>query len=600
MADWHYLTEFHFIRPLWLLGILPAILCLGIINKISRQTGNWKKVINADLLPYLMENGCGHNNYAKYFIRGLALCWLFFCLSLAGPTWSKLPQPVHKEDSALVIVFDLSPSMLAKDVSPSRLVRARYKIIDILKARKQGFTGLVVYGGEAFAVSPLTEDGNTIISLVPTLNPTLLPSYGSNTEDAIATAIELVTNGGYQQADLLLITDGVDRSAFRDISSQLSQGNLRLHILGIGTAEGAPIPLGNGGFVKDRNDSIILPRLETSSLKQLADLGRGNYFTMTGDDRDIKSITDAVAQDFPNTTTLDDRTFDLWQDRGFWLIILLIPLLLASFRKGAVFVLVLGPTLLTPSPTEASIWQDLWYTRDQQGQMAMQNDDAAAAEDLFNDPDWQASAAYKNNNFEAAAKHFKQGKSADSFYNLGNALAKMGNLDKAIEAYNQALNLEPDMQDALANRQLIEQLKQQQQQDQSQSDDQQQRDSESQDGQQQSDQRQSEQQSSDQQQAQQDSSEQQQSENQQQSEDQRQRSEEQIAENKDSAEQQPSEKLMSQQQQLEEQQQQELQQWLRRVPDDPGGLLRQKFRYQSQQRGSEQRRPAPPNQHERW
>ena len=275
MADWHYLTEFHFIRPLWLLGIVPAVLCLGIINKITQQSGNWEKVISTDLLPYLMQNGNSNNNYAKYFIRGLVLCWLLFCLSLAGPSWSKLPQPVHKEDSALVIVFDLSPSMLAQDISPSRLVRARYKIIDILNARKQGLTALVVYGGEAFAVSPLTEDGNTIISLVPTLNPTLLPTYGSNTEDAIATAIELISNGGYQQADLLLITDGVDRAAFRDISAQLSQGNLRLHILGIGTAEGAPIPLGNGGFVKDQNDSIILPRLEASSLRQLAEIGNG-------------------------------------------------------------------------------------------------------------------------------------------------------------------------------------------------------------------------------------------------------------------------------------------------------------------------------------
>ena len=133
------------------------------------------------------------------------MCWLLLCLSLAGPTWSKLPQPVHKEDSALVIVFDLSPSMLAQDISPSRLVRARYKIIDIVKARKQGFTGLVVYGGEAFTVSPLTEDGNTIASLVPTLNPALLPSYGSNTEDAVATAIELINNGGYQQADFCLL-----------------------------------------------------------------------------------------------------------------------------------------------------------------------------------------------------------------------------------------------------------------------------------------------------------------------------------------------------------------------------------------------------------
>ena len=593
MADWQFLTEFHFIRPLWLLGIVPAVLCFSVINKISRQSGNWEKVINPDLLPYLMQNGSGNNNYAKLFVRGLALCWLLLCLSLAGPTWSKLPQPVHKEDSALVIVFDLSPSMLAQDISPSRLVRARYKIIDIVKARTQGFTGLVVYGGEAFAVSPLTEDGNTIVSLVPTLNPTLLPSYGSNTEDAIATAIELINNGGYQQADLLLITDGVDRSAFRDISAQLSQANLRLHILGVGTSEGAPIPMGNGNFVKDQNNSIILPRLEASSLRQLADLGKGNYFSLSSDDSDIKSITNAVAQDFPNTTELDDRAFDLWEDRGFWLIILLIPLLLASFRKGAVFVLVLAPTLLAPSTAKASIWQDLWYTADQQGQNALQKGDAASAQLLFKDPQWQASAAYKNNDFNAAAEYFKQGNSADNYYNLGNALAKIGELDKAIDAYTQALDIEPDMEDAIANRKLVEQL-QQQQQNQSQSGDEQQQDSDSQESQSQSqDSQQQQQNSSEQQQAQQGSAEQQPFE------DEQQQAEEKAAENKDAAEQELSEIQKSEQEKIEEQQLQELQQWLRRVPDDPGGLLRQKFRYQSQQRASE-KRPPPPNQQERW
>lgn len=596
MADWQFLTEFHFIRPLWLLGILPAVLCLGVINNISRQSGNWEKIINPDLLPYLMQNGSDNNNYAKYFVRGLVLCWLLLCLSLAGPTWSKLPQPVHKEDSALVIVFDLSPSMLAQDISPSRLVRARYKIIDIVKARKQGFTGLVVYGGEAFAVSPLTEDGNTIASLVPTLNPTLLPSYGSNTEDAVATAIELINNGGYQQADLLLVTDGVDRSAFGDISAQLSQAKYRLHILGIGTSEGAPIPMGNGNFVKDQNDSIILPRLESSSLKQLAAIGNGNYFTHSSDDSDIKSITNAIAQDFPNTTKLDDRAFDLWEDRGFWLIILLIPMLLASFRKGAIFVLVLAPTLLAPSPAKASIWQDLWYTANQQGQNALQEGDAASAQLLFKDPEWQASAAYKNNDFEAAAEYFKQGNNADNYYNLGNAMAKMGELDKAIDAYTKALEIESDMEDAIANRELVEQLKQQQQ-NQPQSGEQQQQDSDSQQSQSQ-DSQQQQQNSSEQQQEQQS---QQQSEQQQAQEDktEQQQTDEKIAETEDTAEQELSEMQKSDQEKLEEQQQQELQQWLRRVPDDPGGLLRQKFRYQSQQRASE-KRPPPPNQQERW
>ncbi|MGB0459056.1 MAG: VWA domain-containing protein [Porticoccaceae bacterium] len=606
MSDWQFLTDFHFIRPLWLLGLIPAALCFGIVKKINQQTGNWEKVINPALLPYLMQNGSDKNNYTQFFLRGLALCWLLFCLSLAGPTWNQLPQPVHKEDSALVVVFDLSPSMLAEDIAPSRLVRARYKMIDILKARKQGLSGLVVYGGEAFTVSPLTEDSNTIVSLAPTLHPTLLPSYGSNTEDAIATALELVTNGGYQQADLLLITDGVDRSAFRDISSQLSEATVRLHVLGVGTSQGAPIPLGNGGFVKDQNDSIILPRLDPSSLKQLANLGNGRYFSITNNDSDVLAITAAMEQEFPNTSEINDRSFDIWQDRGFWLVFLLLPLLFASFRKGAVYVLILAPSLLTSAPTEASIWHDLWYTADQQGQNALENGDAEIAQSLFKDPQWQASAAYKNADYGSAAELFKRGDSADDYYNLGNSLAHMGKLDKAIAAYDQALKLQPDMQDAIDNKKLIEQLKQQQQdqkqnqdgesQDQSQdsqSQESQPQDSQSQDAESQhSESKEGESQEGEQQSKQQKAEQENESETTQQDSEQQQ--------DQESAEQQLSEMQKSEQEKLEEQQQQELQQWLRRVPDDPGGLLRQKFRHQSQQRANEQRSPPPPNQQERW
>ena len=601
MSDWQFLTDFHFIRPLWLLGLIPAALCFGIVKKINQQTGNWEKVINPALLPYLMQNGSDKNNYTQFFLRGLALCWLLFCLSLAGPTWNQLPQPVHKEDSALVVVFDLSPSMLAEDIAPSRLVRARYKMIDILKARKQGLSGLVVYGGEAFIVSPLTEDSNTIVSLAPTLHPTLLPSYGSNTEDGIATALELVTNGGYQQADLLLITDGVDRSAFRDITSQLSEATIRLHILGVGTSQGAPIPLGNGGFVKDQNDSIILPRLDPSSLKQLANLGNGRYFSITNNDSDVLAITAAMEQEFPNTSEINDRSFDIWQDRGFWLVFLLLPLLFASFRKGAVYVLILAPSLLITAPSEASIWQDLWYTADQQGQNALENGDAEIAQSLFKDPQWQASAAYKNADYDNAAELFKQGDSADDYYNLGNSLAHMGELDKAIAAYDQALQLQPDMQDAIDNKKLIEQLKQQQQQQQQdqngesqdQSQDSQSQDSQSQDAESQhSESKEGESQEGEQQSKQQKAEQENESEATQQDSEQQQ--------DQESAEQQLSEMQKSEQEKLEEQQQQELQQWLRRVPDDPGGLLRQKFRHQSQQRANEQRSPPPPNQQERW
>ena len=601
------ISDFHFIRPLWLLGIIPAALCLFMINKLAHQAGNWSKVISAELLPYLMQSDAqGENRLTRSFMIGAASCWLLFCLALAGPSWNQLPQPVHKEDAALVLMLDLSPSMLAEDVTPSRLIKARYKMIDILKARKQGFTGLVVYGGEAFTVSPLTEDGNTIISLIPTLHPALLPTYGSNTEDGIDAAIDLIKNAGYQQADILLITDGVSRAAFRDISSQLNSRNVRLHILGLGTSEGAPIPMGNGGFVKDKNGSILLPKLDSSALRELADLGGGKFVSMSNDDSDINHLLQAVASDFPETTAVSDQTFDIWEDYGYWLILLLLPLLLASFRKGVVFVIILAPSLFNASPTQASIWQDLWFTEDQQGYKALQQGDTEAAQGLFENPRWQASAAYKNQDYQAAAKQFSQGSGTDDFYNLGNSLARAGDLDGAIKAYNQALAIEPDMEDAIANRQLIEQLKQQQQnQDQKGDPQNQDQDGESQDQDQQ--QSQSQQQSEDQQQQ----SEEQQSSEQQQNTGEEDESTEQEQEEKSKAasnEEQPEEeqseeeqsKQLSEEDSLKQQQQMELQQWLRRVPDDPGGLLKQKFRYQSQQRASEQRNPPPPNQQERW
>ena len=606
------ISDFHFIRPLWLLGVIPAALCLLMINKLAYQAGNWGKVISAELLPFLMQSDAqSENRLTRGFMVGAASCWLLFCLALAGPSWNQLPQPVHKEDAALVIMLDLSPSMLAEDVTPSRLIKARYKMIDILKSRQQGFTGLVVYGGEAFTVSPLTEDSNTIISLVPTFHPALLPTYGSNTEDGIDSAIDLIKNAGYQQADILLITDGVSREAFRDISSQLNGRNVRLHILGVGTSEGAPIPLVNGGFVKDKNGSILLPKLDRSALQQLADLGGGKFATLSTDDSDINHLLQAIASDFTDTKEVSDQTFDIWEDYGYWLILLLLPLLLASFRKGIVFVIFLAPTLLNAPPTEASIWQDLWLTDDQQGFKALNEGDAEAAQSLFENPQWQASAAYRNQDYQAAAEQFRQGNSADDFYNLGNSLASAGDLDGAITAYDQALKRQPDMEDAIANRELVKQLKQQaQNQPQNGEQQDQQQDQNSQQNNQQNQQQNQQQSESQQQQDQQ--AEQQESESQSDS-DKQESAQQQINEedndsDKDKQQEQSAQEIQQEEQSqqqseedaLKEQQQMELQQWLRRVPDDPGGLLKQKFRYQSQQRASEQRNPPPPNQQERW
>jgi Ca-activated chloride channel family protein len=613
MAEWlQSIGDFHFLRPWWFAGLIPVALILAIYQWRKRSAGNWETIINSQLLPFLMQGEDNNRTSAnRRLMIAVISAWLLCCTSLAGPTWQQLPQPVHKQDSALVLIFDLSPSMLAQDITPSRLVRARFKLIDILKQRNEGFSALVVYGGEAHTVSPLTEDSNTIISLVPILHPSLLMEYGSNTEDAIDTAIKLAANGGYTQADLLLITDGVAASAFATIQSMLAAaGNYRLSILGVGTAQGAPIPYGNGSFVKDSSGAILIPKLDSPSLQRLASNAGGNYRELSADDRDIQQLLAGTEQLLPDATRELDRSFDLWDDQGFWLVILLLPILLLGFRKNILALLLLGPLLSQPQPAHASVWQDLWQTPDQQAAAALAAGDASAAQGLFKDSQWRASAAYRAGDYETAINHFKQTDSADGQYNLGNALAKAGDLGGAIEAYNQALAQQPDMEDALANRDLVEKLKQQQEQQQSSSDqeknqeqEQNQQQQQNQDQQQSSDGQSSQnQQSNDKDQSQQDQQQPEQDDNQQseqtqQSESEKQKSESESESEKQQAQQAQADDTLSDE---EKQNQQEIEQMLRRVPDDPGGLLRQKFRYQSQQRALEQRRPKPPNEQERW
>ena len=594
---------FHFLRPWWFLGLAPVALIVGFYSWHKHHAGNWATIINPKLLPFLMQGKAPSDGLStKSLITTLTLAWIICIASLAGPTWEQLPQPVHRQDSALITVFDLSPSMLAADLAPSRLVRGRYKLIDILKRRTEGVSGLVVYGGDAHTVSPLTEDSNTIVSLVPVLHPGLLPQYGSNVEDAIQVAVNLATSGGYQQADILLITDGVDPSAISEITSIIEdKGEYRLSILGVGTENGAPIPLGSGGFVKDtRSGNVIIPKLNISDLRRLASANNGNYQTVSNDDRDIDNLLAAMESLFSDSTQQTDRSFDLWNDRGYLLALLLIPILLLTFRKGAVVVLLLAPLLFQSNSVEALEWQDLWATGDQQGAEALELDDAERAKSLFTNSQWRGSAAYRAADYGAAAEAFFTDETANGLYNSGNALAKSGDFASAIEAYERALELEPELEDAIFNRDLLEKLKQEQeeqsqeQQDQESSEQQQEQDSE------QSDKNgdPSEQQTPEQDSEQQDESATPEEESEEESDEESESKEQQESEKKQNESEQQAERQTSEVEISEEekQEQREIDAMLRRIPDDPGGLLRAKFRYESQQRKQQR---SPPDQ-ERW
>lgn len=611
---------FHFLRPWWFLGLLPVVAVIGFYTWRKRNAGNWETIINPELLPFLLQGSGGkHALSGPWLVAFMISAWICCCLGLAGPAWQQLPQPVHKQDSALVVVLDLSPSMLAEDISPNRLVRARYKLIDILTRRTEGVVGLIVYGGDSHTVSPLTEDSNTIMSMVPVLEPNLMPETGSNVEEGLASAIDLAVSGGYQQADILLITDGIDKSALSNIAPIISgEGNYRLSILGVGTTDGAPIPSFAGGFIK-KAGNVIVAKLNVGTLRKIAANNGGSYQTLSADDRDIDNLLAGMDSLLTNSTRETDRSFDLWDDQGYWLVLLLLPVLLLSFRKGSVVVILIAPLLFTAQPVEALEWQDLWQTPDQQASEAMKAENYEAAKDLFEDSRWRGSAAFKAGDFDQAIADFSQDDSAIGDYNHGNALAKAGDLEGAIEAYNNALSKEPKMEDARFNLDLVEQLKDQQDQDQQ---NQEQQDQDQQNQQQDQDQQSQEQQDQDQQsQEQQDQDQQSQEQQDQDQQSQEQKDQDQEQQNQDqqnesnedpaqpeqdkpedkneaaTEEEQKEEVSVEELSDEEKQEQEAIERILRRIPDDPGGLLRAKFRHQARQRSQNRR---PPTNEERW
>ena len=594
--------SFHLMRPEWLWALMPAIVLAGLLWRLRHRSGSWSSVIAPDLLPYLIGDSSGPRK--RNFTPALLLIWALAALGAAGPSFKKIPQPVHQKQDALVLVLDLSYSMMAADLAPSRNDRARQKLLDLLSQRKEGQTGLIAYAGDAHIVTPLTDDNPTIANLLPALNPGMMPLAGSEPAAALSQAVELMYSAGVQRGRIMLVTDGITEQDREEISELLQGSGMGLVIMGIGTATGAPLPLPEGGFLKDDSGTIVMPALEEDLLRRLARDTAGRYMRLQIDDSDLDYLLADDLLAIPEQTMVLDRAADAWEDQGHLLILLLLPVVLSLFRKG--WIVCLLPLMFAPLPqtAHADVWDDLWLTPDQQGQRALQQGNNEAAANLFEDNNWAGTAAYQSGDYERATQSFTDKDSADTLYNLGNALAKAGQIDQAIETYQESLKIKPEQQDAIENLALLEKLQQEQEQQQEQSDQQDKQDQENQENQDQNqnqnqdqdqqkdeqnqDQQQQDSQSDDQQPSDQNSKdkEEQASESpQDQPEEQEKTPEQEEASRQENEQQQEAlDEAIAQAQQEDLEKDQAMEQWLRRIPDDPSGLLRQKFRYESQQR----------------
>ena len=372
------LAELHFVRPDWLWALPLVVLVTVLLAQRRLGPGSWQNVVSAALQPHVLS--VAPNRKAEYRWWLLGLGGVLAVLALAGPAWQRIEQPVFRSDQALVIALDLSRSMDAEDIAPSRLLRARLKILDILERRKSGQTALLVYSANAFTVTPLTSDTDTIAALVSSLSTDIMPSQGSYPIAAINKGRELLDNAGAAFGEILMITDGGSSPAAERIARELQALGYTLSVLAVGTRDGAPIPQYNGGFVTDQSGQIAVPRLEERSLRALAAAGGGQFSLLSTDDRDLDLLLSGEVG--TRQASGDALATDRWREEGPWLLLLLLPLAALAFRRGWVVVMLLF--LLPPDQAAHALeWNDLWLNKDQQAERKLQQGDALDAAELF-------------------------------------------------------------------------------------------------------------------------------------------------------------------------------------------------------------------------
>ncbi|MDP7621429.1 MAG: VWA domain-containing protein, partial [SAR324 cluster bacterium] len=451
------ISEFHFLRPLWLLAVPLVWWMVFLLREKWWQKGDWDGEVEPHLLEFLATSHSQHKRKLLPWVMCLAGTLLL--LSLAGPAWQKKPQPLIKKSQARVLVLDLSFSMLASDVKPTRIDRVRFKLEDLLNNFSEGETAIVGYAGEAFVISPLTHDANTISSLLPGLHPNIMPVPGSRADLGVELASDLLSRSIGSQGHIILVTDGIEESEISAVKN--ASGANEFSILAVGTEAGSPIALKAGGFLKDRNGAIVIPKLNLKPLRKLANQVKGRLTLLSPDDRDVNQIIAAETSEGSYTEDEQQRTSDKWNEEGPWLLLIVLPLTALLFRRGVLFsigLIVLPAFFALPDTVRAFSWDDLWLRPDQQAAELFHQGETDYASKLFEDNEWKATAAYRSGDFEKAAEQFAKQDNTRANFNRGNALAFAGRLQDAIDSYEKVLSDNPQHKDAKFNKKLVEDL----------------------------------------------------------------------------------------------------------------------------------------------
>ncbi|WP_264876385.1 VWA domain-containing protein [Vibrio agarivorans] len=441
-----------FLYPQWFWAVIPCVLITLYLTKRSKQ-----QTLIAPHIAKAMGLEASKNSIA---IKLFTAAWLIAIFSLSGPSINDVTRPSVQANDARVVVMDMSLSMYARDVSPSRLEQARYKVTDMLNQWQDGQTGLVVYAGDAYSVAPLTRDSQSLLNHLPLLSPAIMPYPGARAEKGVEQAIDMLTNAGFQSGQIILVIDDLSAKEKQAIEA-LIDNRWQLAILAVATENGAPIPLPEGGMLQTSNGTTVVATSQFGNMNSLARNVSGLFIPIQHNNSDVDTIT-SMSELLANTSQDTDskREIETWQNKGYWLTLPLLAFALLMFRRGVLFSLMLGLTLTTTPKVQANPW----FNHDQKAYQSFQSGDFQAAQNTFTDKEWQGISAYENGDYQMAIEALSGIESTRAEYNLGNAYAQSGDLEKAIEQYQRVLAQEPSHQDAQDNLSLVEQLRDQQQQ----------------------------------------------------------------------------------------------------------------------------------------
>ncbi len=429
----------HFARPGWLWALLALPLLVLVWRARRRDADPWREVVDAHLLPHLVERRVVRHGWRSLGGWLLAACGAI--LALAGPGWREVPAPLHGATSTpLVVALDLSTASNADDLPPSRLLQARAKLARLFAGRQTGETALLAYADDAFTVAPLTEDAANLALYLDALSPDVMPLDGHRPDRAIERATRLLRQRGATQGGILLVGSGADSAAIAEAAVAARMG-YRVSALGLGTPDGAAHRDGDG--------ALAHTRLDEAALRALVAAGGGDYRRLTADDADLEALGVFRAQADGGVAGDGDAGRTLRRaDQGYWLLLPVMLLVLLACRRGGALALVACIAMLPlvpaqgqgTAPAARGASATPWQRADQvaHGRMA------------------EAAEAYRAGRHAEAARGWAALPGADAAYNRGNALARQGEFDAAIAAYDDALRLQPDMEDAAANRAAVE------------------------------------------------------------------------------------------------------------------------------------------------